>query len=141
MTFRPGVDPNRALVPPGRPAGLHASIEARFGRGGDDCWDYLTTVLNGTAETVQEKVLADGRIVEYRVRPTIAERAAAAELILAYAHGKPTQTAVIKDERGDSLGNSDLKERVAAILAKHTGALPAPVTVEGEFTVTAEPKP
>lgn len=134
--FQPGYDPRRPAVP-GRHHNLRTILEQRFGKGTDDAWDYLASVLNGTAESVQEKVLSDGRIVEVRTRPTITERAAAAELIIAYAHGRPTQNAVIRAETTPAaLEDNELAERVKGILDRAKEAR----TVDASFTELPAPQ-
>ena len=100
--------------------------------------------MNGREESTQERVLSDGSIVEVRVRPTIAEKQAAAELAIAYLEGKPTQTSVTAtvDVAPDALDDNALRARVADILARFAApALPdaAARVIEAERVPAALP--
>lgn len=128
-------DPRRCTNSPGRPRSLRTQIEQHFGPNGQFAWEKLANIMNGREESIQERVLSDGRIVEVRVKPTISEKKDAAELAIAYLEGKPTQTTVSAsvDIPAEQLTDSDLRGRVAEILAKF--AAPAlPDAVEREVS-------
>lgn len=93
--------------------------------------------------------MADGSIVEYRVRPTISERKEVAETFIAYLNGRPATTNVNLNADLGPAGMSDeqLKLGVAEILARFASgaapqALPEPKEADAKtITVTVEPVP
>jgi len=137
--------PGQVLNPGGRPKGIRAQIEARIGPDGADAWDVMAKILNGTLETVQERVMADGSIVEVRLRPTIGERKEVAETFIAYLNGRPatTNVNVNADVNPRALDDEALRLGVAEILARFANGTPAPAlpAAQETITVTVEPVP
>lgn len=127
-------------VSTGRPQSLRTQIEAHFGPNGQFAWEKLASIMNGREESIQERVLSDGRIVEIRVKPTISEKQAAAELAIAYLEGKPTQSVVSASVEvpAEQLDDGALRGRVAEILARFAGRELAPA-VEREIEATRAP--
>jgi hypothetical protein len=108
------------LNPGGRPKSLRNEIEQRFGPNASDAWDCLNRIMTGREESIEERVLADGRIIEVRKRPSIAEKQAAAELAIAYVEGRPATTNLNANVNVTpaAMDDATLKARVAEMLAR-----------------------
>lgn len=107
----------------GRPKSLKTSLEARFGPNAADAWEVLERIMHGKLETVEERLLPSGKIIEVVRRPTIAERKEAAETIIAYTEGKPAQQVRIDTNVNvKTMPDQALEERVVGILTRFAEA-------------------
>jgi hypothetical protein len=137
------------LNPAGRPKSLRNQLEEKFGPGVEDAWACLSRIMHGQEESIEERVTADGKIIEVRRRPTIAEKADAAETAIAYFEGRPSQTNVNANVSitPQSMDETALKSRVAEILARFAAsppsvdALPEPKQVAAEVQITVNKAP
>lgn len=123
--FKPGQSGN----PLGRPASLRPQLEKRFGRSGERAWQILDEIMSGRLESIQERVMADGRVIEVVRRPTIAERKEAAVTVIEYIEGKPPQRQLNANVNIDltKADQSELNSRVMDILARYAAQSLAPV--------------
>lgn len=104
--------PGRSGNPGGRRKGLTREVRDRFGENGERLVEILAEIVEGTA-TGCVLGRSMGEPVPVQVEASVRERLDAAELLLAYGFGKPTQSLELAGPGG---GPIPVEHRAALVL-------------------------